>query len=107
MRCTAGKGSRLVLPSVGFRVNIHEVLPRQGCGSLGCSQLPGLSAGYSPAPLAVQAPLGPPEIQQRCRGEQGPQRTRPLGHGPPQSFAMEGWGQEHTYLGSSNPAEAR
>lgn len=78
-----------------------------------CLQPVGLSAGYSRAPLAVQAPPDLPETQQkhqggqseaaRCRIQcQGPAlpawgqgvlpRTHPFWHRVPQTFALVGWG---------------
>lgn len=63
-----------------FQSERHRAPPGRGGGSP-----TELSAGYSPAPLVVLAPLGPPEIQQSSQGEQGhaaqpqgPRRIHPL-----------------------------
>lgn len=104
MRCRVRKGSGMQLPSVGFRVNATGRCLGKGCGPLGCSQLARLSAGYSPAPLAVQAPLGPPEIQQKVSGgERRPQRTHSLGFGPPRALPRRAGLRNTPTLGPAAP----
>lgn len=102
-----------MLPSVGFRVNAAGAAWAGAvvATTLGCSQIVRLGAGYLPAPLAVRAPPGPPEMQQRVSGSglggrESHQGFIPSGMGSPRPLPCGAQGQEHTYLRSSHPTEA-